>query len=77
MSDERKITVKGNEYKLSDLTAGQIAIVQQLNHCASKIRELELDLGQAKMAYDGFIDILEKALGHPVQGSDDSIKKSA
>ena len=77
MSDERKITVKGNEYKLSDLTTGQIAIVQQLNHCASKIRELELDLGQAKMAYDGFIDILEKALSHPVQGSDDSIKKSA
>ena len=77
MSEERKIIVKGNEYNLLDLTAGQIAIVQQLNHCASKIRELELDLGQAKMAYDGFVDILDKALIHKVQESDDSLKKSA
>ena len=77
MSEERKITVNGNEHKLSDLTAGQIAIVQQINHCGSKIHELELDLRQAKMAYDGFIHTLEKTLIHTVNEREASLKKSA
>jgi len=77
MSDERKITLNGNEYKLSDLTAGQISLIQQINRCSSKIHELELDLGQTKMAYDGFISTLEKTLVNTVPETETDLKKSA
>ena len=77
MSDEKKITLNGNEFKLSDLTAGQIAMIQQINRCSSKIHELELDLGQTKMAYDGFIYTLEKSLVHTVPEPEIDLKKSA
>ena len=77
MSDEKIITLNGNEYKLSDLTAGQISLIQQINRCSSKIHELDLDLGQAKMAYDGFILTLEKTLVHTVPESETDLKKSA
>ena len=77
MSEERKITLNGNEYKLSDLTDGQISLVQQINRCSSKIHELELDLGQTKMAYDGFIYKLEKTLAHTVPETETNAKKSA
>ena len=74
---EKKITLNGNEYKLSDLSAGQISLIQQINRCSSKIHELELDLGQAKMAYDGFIHTLEKTLNHTVPEPDTNLRKSA
>ena len=77
MSDEKKITPNGIEHKLSDLTAGQISIIQQINRCSSKIHELELDLGQTKMAYDGFIYTLQKTLVHTVPESETDLKKSA
>ena len=77
MSDEKKITLNGIEHKLSDLTAGQIAMIQQINRCSSKIHELELDLGQTKMAYDGFIYTLEKSLVHTVPEPEIDLKKSA
>ena len=77
MSDEKKITLNGNEYKPSDLTAGQISLIQQINRCSSKIHELELDLWQTKMAYDGFIYTLEKTLVHTVPEPDIDLKKSA
>ena len=77
MPDESNITVNGHQHKISDLTPGQIGIVQQINRCGSKIRELELDLGQAKMAYDGFIHTLEKTLIHTVHEPESSLKKSA
>ena len=66
MSDEKKITLNGVEFKLSDLTAGQMSLIQQINRCSSKIHELELDLGQTKIAHDGFIHTLEKTLVHTV-----------
>ena len=77
MSEEKKIMLNGVEHKLSDLTAGQIAIVQQINHCASKIQLLELDMGQAKMAYDGFIQTLEHSLIHTDQKPATTDSKSA
>ena len=77
MSDEKKITLNGVEFKLSDLTAGQISLVQQINRCSSKIHELELDLGQTKMAYDGFIYALEKSLVNTVPEPETDLKKSA
>jgi hypothetical protein len=77
MSDEKKITLNGKEHKLSDLTAGQISLIQQINRCSSKIHELELDLGQTKMAYDGFIYTLEKTLVHTVPEPEINLKKSA
>ena len=77
MSEEKKIMLNGNEYKLSDLTAGQISLVQQINRCSAKIHELELDLGQVKMAYDGFISTLEKSLVHTVPELNTDLKKSA
>ena len=77
MSDEKKITLNGTEHKLSDLTAGQISMIQQINRCSSKIHELELDLGQTKMAYDGFIYTLEKTLVHTVPELETDVKKSA
>ena len=77
MSEEKKIMLNGNEYKLSDLTAGQISLIQQINRCSSKILELELDLGQTKMAYDGFIYTLEKTLVHTVTEPETKLKKSA
>jgi hypothetical protein len=77
MSDEKKITLNGIEHKLSDLTAGQISMIQQINRCSSKIHELELDLGQTKMAYDGFIYTLEKTLVHTVPELETDLKKSA
>ena len=77
MSEEKKIMLNDNEYKLSDLTAGQISLVQQINRCSAKIHELELDLGQVKMAYDGFIYTLEKTLIHTVPKPDTDLKKSA
>lgn len=77
MSDEKKITLNGIEHKLSDLTAGQISLIQQINRCSSKIHELELDLGQTKMAYDGFISTLEKTLVHTVPAPEINLKKSA
>ena len=77
MSDEKKITLNGNEFKLSDLTAGQMSLIQQINRCSSKIHELELDLGQTKMAYDGFIYTLEKTLVHTVPERETDVKKSA
>ena len=77
MSEEKKITLNGKEYKLSDLTAGQISLIQQINRCSSKIHELELDLGQTKMAYDGFIYTLEKTLVHTVPEPETNLKKSA
>ena len=77
MSDEKKITLNGIEHKLSDLTAGQISMIQQINRCSSKIHELELDLGQTKMAYDGFIYTLEKTLVHTVPERKTDVKKSA
>lgn len=77
MSDEKKITLNGIEHNLSDLTAGQIAMIQQINRCSSKIHELELDLGQTKMAYDGFIYTLEKSLVHTVPEPEIDLKKSA
>ena len=77
MSEEKKITLNGNEYKLSDMTAGQISLIQQINRCSSKIHELELDLGQTKMAYDGFIYTLEKTLVHTVPEPETDVKKSA
>ena len=77
MSDEKKITLNGNEFKLSDLTAGQMSLVQQINRCSSKIHELELDLGQTKMAYDGFIHALETTLVHTVPEPEIDLKKSA
>ena len=77
MSDEKKITLNGIEFKLSDLTAGQISMIQQINRCSSKIHELELDLGQTKMAYDGCIYTLEKTLVHTVPELETDLKKSA
>ena len=77
MSDEKKITLNGNEFKLSDLTAGQMSLIQQINRCSSKIHELELDLGQTKMAHDGFIQTLEKTLVHTVPEPETDLKKSA
>ena len=77
MSDEKKITLNGVEFKLSDLTAGQMSLIQQINRCSSKIHELELDLGQTKMAYDGFIYTLEKTLVHTVPETETDLKKSA
>ena len=77
MSEEKKITLNGNEYKLSDFTVGQISLVQQISRCSAKIHELELDLGQTKMAYDGFISTLEKTLIHTVPEPDTNFKKSA
>ncbi|MDB0016380.1 hypothetical protein N9E28_02395 [Alphaproteobacteria bacterium] len=77
MSDEKKITLNGIVHKLSDLTAGQISMIQQINRCSSKIHELELDLGQTKMAYDGFIYTLEKTLVHTVPELETDLKKSA
>ena len=77
MSDEKKITLNGVEFKLSDLTAGQMSLIQQINRCSSKIHELELDLGQTKMAYDGFIYTLEKTLVHTVPELETDLKKSA
>ena len=77
MSDEKKITLNGVEFKLSDLTAGQMSLIQQINRCSSKIHELELDLGQTKMAYDGFIHALEKTLVHTVPEAETDLKKSA
>ena len=77
MSDETNITINGHGYKLSDFTTEQIAFVQQIKRCATKIRDLELDLGQAKMANDGFIHALEKTLIHTVQGPVVSLQKSA
>ena len=77
MSEEKKITLNGSEYKLSDMTAGQISLIQQINRCSSKIHELELDLGQTKMAYDGFIYTLEKTLVHTVPEPETNLKKSA
>ena len=77
MSEEKKITLNGIEYKLSDLTAGQISLIQQINRCSTKIHELELDLGQTKMAYDGFIYTLEKTLVHTVPEPETKLKKSA
>ena len=77
MSDEKKITLNGIEFKLSDLTAGQMSLIQQINRCSSKIHELELDLGQTKMAYDGFIYTLEKTLVHTVPELETDLKKSA
>ena len=77
MSDEKKITLNGNEFKLSDLTAGQMSLIQQINRCSSKIHELELDLGQTKMAYDGFIYTLEKTLVHTVPELETDHKKIA
>ncbi len=76
MSEEKKIMLNGVEHKLSDLTAGQIAIVQQINHCASKIQLLDLDMGQAKMAYDGFIQTLEHSLIHKQQEPTETDSKS-
>ena len=77
MSEEKKITLNGKQYKLSDMTAGQISLIQQINRCSSKIHELELDLGQAKMAYDGFIYTLEKTLAPTVPEPESNVKKSA
>ena len=77
MSDEKKITLNGIEHKLSDLTAGQVSMIQQINRCSSKIHELELDLGQTKMAHDGFIHTLEKTLVHTVPEPETDLKKSA
>ena len=77
MSDEKKITLNGVEFKLSDLTAGQMSLIQQINRCSSKIHELELDLGQIKMAHDGFIRTLEKTLVHTVPEPGTDLKKSA
>ena len=77
MSDEKKITLNGNEFKLLDLTAGQMSLIQQINRCSSKIHELELDLGQTKMAHDGFIQTLEKTLVHTVPELETDLKKIA
>ena len=77
MSDEKKITLNGVEFKLSDLTAGQMSLIQQINRCSSKIHELELDLGQTKMAHDGFIHTLEKTLVHTVPEPETGLKKIA
>ena len=77
MSDEKKITLNGVEFKLSDLTAGQMSLIQQINRCSSKIHELELDLGQIKMAHDGFIHTLKKTLVHTVPEPETYLKKSA
>lgn len=77
MSDEKKITLNGIEFKLSDLTAGQMSLIQQINRCASKIHELELDVGQTKMAHDGFIHTLEKTLVYTVPEPETDLKKSA
>ena len=77
MSDEKKITLNGVEFKLSDLTAGQMSLIQQINRCSSKIHELELDLGQTKMTHDGFIQTLEKTLVHTVPELETDLKKIA
>ena len=42
-----------------------------------KIHELELDLGQTKMAQDGFVRTLEKTLVHTVPEPETDLKKSA
>ena len=76
MSDEKKITLNCNEFKLSDLTAGQMSLIQQIKRCSSKIHELELDLRQIKMAHDGFIPTLKKTLFHTVPESETDLKKS-
>ena len=77
MSEEKKITLNGIEHKLSDLTAGQISQIQEINPCSSKIHEPYLDMLQTKMAYDGFIATLEKTLVHTVPEPDIDLKKSA
>ena len=66
-TQEKSIVVNGKEHTISSLTAGQLAIIKQLNLCISKIQELELDLGQLKMAHDGFIHALENSFekAHP------------
>ena len=74
---EGMITLNGVKYKLSDFTAGQITIVQQINHCVLKIQGLELDLGQAKMAHNGFIHVLEKSLVNTVKEPEENFNKRA
>ena len=75
MSDEKKITLNGVEFKLSDLTAGQMSLIQQINRCSSKIHELELDLGQTKMCNDGVINTSEKALVNTETEQETDLKK--
>jgi len=77
MSDQKKITLNGIEFKLSDLTAGQMSLIQQINRCASKIHELEFDLSKIKIAHDGFTHTLEKTLVHTVPEPETDLKKSA
>lgn len=61
-SPNTKITLNGVEYSLSDLSDGDKAILKHIDHSRKRIIELELDLGQARMAHDGFINALEKSL---------------
>jgi hypothetical protein len=69
LSPDTKITVNGVEYSLSDLSDGDKAMLKHIDHSRKRIFELELDLGQARMAHDGFISALEKSLEHKNSGN--------
>lgn len=61
-NDVGKITIKGKEYLVSDFSPEQIIIVQQINLCRTKLRNFELEIGQIRMAYNGFVLALEKSI---------------
>ena len=67
MADEKtedvgKIKINGKEYLVSDFSPEQMIIVQQINLCRTKLRNFELEMGQIRMAYNGFVITLEKSI---------------
>ena len=71
-NDVGKIKINGKEYSVSDFSPEQMLLVQQLNLCRTKIRNFELEIGQIRMAYSGFVLALEKSINE--KGSNNKSK---
>ena len=57
--EKKTIVIGGIPYNESNLTAQQLMLIRQINLCSLKVKKLELEIGQSRMALSGFLSAFE------------------
>ena len=59
---DQTITIDDKEYKVSDLTQEQIAMVNHINDLTNKLKSMNFNREQLQFGYDAFVKTLKESL---------------
>ena len=59
---EQTITIDDKEYKVSDLTQEQVAMVNHINDLTNKLKSMNFNREQLQFGYDAFVKTLKESL---------------